>query len=66
MKEGEVGAEAAREISKLTAEMFTIGNDSEDDSGPFTSCDEELETSEFVVNTMANYVKTNLTCTHNE
>ena len=32
LKEGEVGAEAAREISKLIAEMFTRGIDGEDDS----------------------------------
>ena len=48
LKEGEVRAEAAQEISKLTAEMFTRGNHDEDDSDPFTSCDEELETSKLV------------------
>ena len=42
-------AEAARETSKLTADMLTRGNDGEDDSKPFASCDEELETSEFVL-----------------
>ena len=49
LKEGEVWAEAARKISKLTAEMFTRGNDGEDESDPFTSCDEELETNKLVV-----------------
>ena len=49
LKEGEVGEEAAREISKLTAEMFTRGNDGEDDSDPFASCHEELEMNELVV-----------------
>ena len=38
LKEGEVGKEAAQEISKLTAEMFTRGKDREDDSDPFASC----------------------------
>ena len=49
LKESEVGAEAAREISKLTAEMFTRGDDGEDDRDHFASCDEELETNELVV-----------------
>ena len=49
LEEGEVGAEAAREISKLTAETFSRGKDGEDDSDPFTSCDEELETNELAV-----------------
>ena len=44
-----IAAEAAWEISKLTAEMFTRGGDGEDDSDLFASCDEELETNEFVV-----------------
>ena len=49
LKEGKVLAEAAREISKLTAQMFTKGNDSEEDSDPFASCDEELETNKLVL-----------------
>ena len=49
LKEGEVGAEAAWEISKLTAEMFARGDDGEDDSDPFASCDEEMETNDLVV-----------------
>ena len=46
--EGEVEAEAAREIRKLTAEMFTSRDDGDNDN-PFASCDEERETNELVV-----------------
>ena len=49
LKEGEVRAEAARRISKLTAEMFIRRNDGEDDSDPFASCNEEPETNKLVV-----------------
>ena len=37
--EDEVGAEAAQDNSKLTAEMFTKRIDVEDDSDPFTTRD---------------------------
>ena len=37
------------EITKLTAKVFTRGDDAEDDSDPFASFYEMLETNELVV-----------------